>query len=280
VARHRSPRGRGAHHLPALAGLALAAEGGAHRAGPAISSAASSAARRRGLLAAGGIAAVLGQTVVSQVAEDDDRWDRLDRLSGFATAEAGAPLAPGRATASLVGELPRQRSAPGAAVTGMEELRQADVDSLVKAAGLAEAAQARQRARDAAKRLERQRLADTPAVRAQGCPRNVTGLSGVKPWVGTAGSQLRCIFDVSSLGGVGSRPNASDHPQGLAIDFMVGRGTGDKLADYVLKYRDAFKVKYVIYRQRINFGSGWKAMEDRGSPTANHMDHVHVSFDR
>jgi hypothetical protein len=218
--------------------------------------------------------------VASQVAEDGDRWDRLDRLSGFAAAEATEPSVSERPSTSLVVDLPSPRGAPGAMVTDNADLRQADAESLVKAAGLTEAAQVRQRAREVANRRARDRLADTPAVRAQGCPRNMSGLGAVKPWVGTAGSQLRCIFDVSSLGGVGSRANASDHPKGLAIDFMVGRATGDKLAQYVLKYRDIFKVKYVIYRQRINFGSGWKPMEDRGSPTANHMDHVHVSFNR
>jgi hypothetical protein len=35
----------------------------------------------------------------------------------------------------------------------------------------------------------------------------------------------------------------------------------------------------VIWRQRINSGTGWRAMEDRGSITQNHYDHVHVSFD-
>ncbi|MCV7097646.1 hypothetical protein H7H99_21600, partial [Mycobacterium kubicae] len=37
-------------------------------------------------------------------------------------------------------------------------------------------------------------------------------------------------------------------------------------------------VTYVIWQQRYNDGNGWSTMENRGSPTANHMDHVHVSF--
>ncbi len=59
---------------------------------------------------------------------------------------------------------------------------------------------------------------------------------------------------------------------------MVDRVTGDALAAYVLDHADALAVKYVIWRQRINHGSGWEPMEDRGSATANHYDHVHVSF--
>ncbi len=59
---------------------------------------------------------------------------------------------------------------------------------------------------------------------------------------------------------------------------MVDRGTGDALAACALANKDALGITYVIWRQRINYGSGWEAMEDRGDPTANHMDHVHVSF--
>jgi hypothetical protein len=37
----------------------------------------------------------------------------------------------------------------------------------------------------------------------------------------------------------------------------------------------------VIYHQQIwtvqRSSEGWRSMSDRGSPTANHMDHVHVS---
>ena len=40
-------------------------------------------------------------------------------------------------------------------------------------------------------------------------------------------------------------------------------------------------VSYVIYAQRIwsveRGGEGWRGMSNRGSSTANHYDHVHVS---
>jgi len=87
------------------------------------------------------------------------------------------------------------------------------------------------------------------------------------------------IAESNVLGRAG-RAGASDHPAGLALDFMTRANValGRQLADYVVAHRAELHVSYVIYRQRINLGSGWKAMEDRGSPTANHMDHVHVSF--
>lgn len=92
------------------------------------------------------------------------------------------------------------------------------------------------------------------------------------------GHHVAAKFGVSDIGGAAGRAGGGDHPAGLALDFMVDTATGNALADYVLANRRAFGVSYVIWRQRYNDGSGWSAMENRGSPTANHMDHVHVSF--
>lgn len=83
--------------------------------------------------------------------------------------------------------------------------------------------------------------------------------------------------------GFGSRSNKSDHPHGNALDFMVGGNAplGNKIAGYFISNRKQLGVKYVIWKQRIaSASSGWKwrKMEDRGSSTANHMDHPHVSF--
>jgi hypothetical protein len=38
-------------------------------------------------------------------------------------------------------------------------------------------------------------------------------------------------------------------------------------------------IKYIIWKQRIWHpgGGGWEPIEDRGSVTANHYDHVHIS---
>jgi len=106
-----------------------------------------------------------------------------------------------------------------------------------------------------------------------------TSLDGTKPHVAQVGNHLQQKFPVDSVGGRAGRSGTSDHPSGLAIDLMVDSGTGDEIAEYVLANQDDFGVKYVIWQQRYNDGSGWSAMEDRGSATANHYDHVHVSFD-
>ncbi|MBB1154883.1 hypothetical protein H4281_17210 [Amycolatopsis sp. DR6-1] len=115
----------------------------------------------------------------------------------------------------------------------------------------------------------------TPAAKA--CS---STLAGTQPAVAQAGNFLKEKFSVDSVGGRAGRSGASDHPAGLALDFMVDPKTGNALAAYVLEHQDELGAKYVIWQQRYNDGSGWSAMEDRGGETANHYDHVHVSFER
>jgi hypothetical protein len=54
---------------------------------------------------------------------------------------------------------------------------------------------------------------------------------------------------------------------------------GDAGAQYVISNASRLGIKYVIWRQRIYDmrNPGWRQMEDRGSVTANHYDHPHVS---
>ena len=111
----------------------------------------------------------------------------------------------------------------------------------------------------------------------------VAQLAGTRPHVSRAGRALAARFSIP-LGAVGGfRASAVDpagHPAGLALDFTVGRATGDALAEYAVSERRALGVTYVIWRQRINYGGGWEPMEDRGGVTANHFDHVHINFSR
>lgn len=75
-----------------------------------------------------------------------------------------------------------------------------------------------------------------------------------------------------------------DHAVGLAVDLMVGNdtATGNAIAQWAVANAAKLDVKYVIWQQRIwsaqRATEGWRLMEDRGDPTANHMDHVHISF--
>ncbi len=85
---------------------------------------------------------------------------------------------------------------------------------------------------------------------------------------------------VSSFGGYRAG-DGGDHGSGRAVDIMVSGEPGWDIARYVQAHARDLGVSYVIYRQQIwlvgNPTSQWRAMEDRGSTTANHYDHVHVS---
>lgn len=109
-----------------------------------------------------------------------------------------------------------------------------------------------------------------------------SGFGGVKPWVARAGHEMKRRFGISVIHGVGARSNKSDHPTGHALDFMTNNG--GSLAEYARSNADRLGVSYVIWAQRIwsreRNSEGWRSMEDRGSVTANHFDHVHISFQR
>jgi len=77
------------------------------------------------------------------------------------------------------------------------------------------------------------------------------------------------------------RAGSGDHASGRAIDIMISGEQGWDVADFVRANYAALGVSYVIYSQNIwsvdRSGEGWRPMSDRGSTTANHYDHVHVS---
>lgn len=71
-----------------------------------------------------------------------------------------------------------------------------------------------------------------------------------------------------------------EHSDGRAIDIMVSGELGWDIANYLLANAGTFGLYDIIYAQRIwtdqRSSEGWRYMEDRGSTTANHYDHVHV----
>lgn len=87
----------------------------------------------------------------------------------------------------------------------------------------------------------------------------------------------------------GLRPgDPQDHGTGRAIDVMISDYSspaqaklGDDVAKYLQDHAEEFGITYLIWKQKIwNAGSppdAWNQMENRGSDTENHFDHVHVS---
>jgi hypothetical protein len=70
-----------------------------------------------------------------------------------------------------------------------------------------------------------------------------------------------------------------DHGTGHAVDIMCSTAEGNEIASFLQANAATLNIKYLIWRQRIWYpgGGSWQGMADRGSPTANHYDHVHVS---
>lgn len=97
---------------------------------------------------------------------------------------------------------------------------------------------------------------------AVNCP--TSGFNGVRPHVAQAGYHLMGVFDIdeSDVIGVAARPNnpTSDHPRGLALDFIVDNSTGDDLAAYADENTEALGISYILWQ------------------VPDHYDHVHISF--
>jgi len=113
------------------------------------------------------------------------------------------------------------------------------------------------------------------ATQSQG---HVYHLGNVKPWVSNAADVLGNMFGFANIGGwraQGSVPN-SDHPKGLALDFMtMDRNKADSLIQYAQANYAALGITYIIYQRRIwEPDTGWKAYHGPNP----HTDHVHISF--
>jgi murein DD-endopeptidase MepM/ murein hydrolase activator NlpD len=107
---------------------------------------------------------------------------------------------------------------------------------------------------------------------------------------------LRCVKQqfpkITTFYGYRAHDQYPEHPSGRAVDIMISSAYrdfnspdavayGTKVAEWVKAHHAELGVQYIIYRQHIwnvqRASEGWRLMPDRGSPTANHMDHVHVT---
>lgn len=81
----------------------------------------------------------------------------------------------------------------------------------------------------------------------------------------------------------GGRSGGGEHASGRAIDIMIGSdmALGYRIADFARAHARELGISQVIWHQHIwtvqRAGDGWRSMSSRGSATANHMDHVHVT---
>ena len=99
--------------------------------------------------------------------------------------------------------------------------------------------------------------------------------------------EIAAKFGITNIGGY-REGDPEDHGKGLAVDVMVPTNSelGDQVAQYAIDNMDRAGISYIIWKQQFYMpvnniygpANTWNQMPDRGDDTANHNDHVHISF--
>lgn len=99
--------------------------------------------------------------------------------------------------------------------------------------------------------------------------------------------EIAAKFGITNIGGY-REGDPDDHDKGLAVDVMVPTSSelGDQVAQYAIDNMDRAGISYIIWKQQFYMpvdniygpANTWNQMPDRGGDTANHYDHVHISF--
>jgi hypothetical protein len=128
-------------------------------------------------------------------------------------------------------------------------------------------------------------------VRGQEVTRHITrapihSLAAPKPNATTdlnRGQEDASVVEISNF--LRRRTLSGYHGQGRALDCMISDSTvGWEIARWVRTHAKELGAMEVICRQDIwtvqRSSDRWRSMSDRGSPTANHMDHVDAAVYR
>lgn len=111
---------------------------------------------------------------------------------------------------------------------------------------------------------------------------------GLKPNAIKVHRAVRAAFpQITSIGGVRKDP-LPDHPSGRALDLMIpnyksaaGKALGQRVALWAKANASNLGIEYVIWNQHIwnikRDKEGWRYMASRGSDSANHKNHVHIT---
>ena len=172
----------------------------------------------------------------------------------------------------------------------------AQAEAAARAAAEAAAAAEAQAAAEAAAQAAAEAAAAaaaSPSAAAAAAGTTVSAVAKISNSAGDVRPQTQAaanavVSNVPGAAGItlgGTRASATDpggHPSGLALDYMVlsDDTLGEAIVAYHVAHWDELGVEYLIYKQRMlsSPGGAWTQMENRGSPTANHMDHVHVNY--
>ncbi|MGF0246115.1 transglycosylase family protein [Rhodococcus erythropolis] len=122
-------------------------------------------------------------------------------------------------------------------------------------------------------------------------------LKGMKPDTEMVTRTVNKEYGAHTYYGYRDPDGYNEHYNGVAVDIMIepvpgnempkspenpeGLKYGDGIALYLQQNAKQLGIEYLIWKQHIWMSSdpieSWDAMEDRGGPTANHMDHIHVN---
>jgi hypothetical protein len=122
----------------------------------------------------------------------------------------------------------------------------------------------------------------TGGISAKACASGSAVETGLTPDAIRVHRAICNLFtDITAYGGLRSGDSGSEHATGHALDIMVSGSEGQRVADWLHAHYKELGVSQLIWQQHIwtvqRSSEGWRAMPDRGSITANHYDHVHVT---
>ena len=188
-------------------------------------------------------------------------------------AQPAVPETPNYGAPAVNVEVQNQEEAPAAAP---------EAPAAPQSAPVAEEAPAQPAAVETAAAPEVQPVASTPTS-----GNTIPTDPNLQPQAEAFRQEIAAKFGITNIGGY-REGDPEDHGKGLAVDVMVPTNSelGDQVAQYAIDNMDRAGISYIIWKQQFYMpvnniygpANTWNQMPDRGGDTANHNDHVHISF--
>ena len=194
-------------------------------------------------------------------------------------AQPAVPETPSYGAPAVNVEVQNQEAAPAAAP---QSAPATEAPTETPAAPAEEAPAAQPAAVETAAAPEVQPVASTPTS-----GNTIPTDPNLQPQAEAFRQEIAAKFGITNIGGYRAG-DPDDHGKGLAVDVMVPTSSqlGDQVAQYAIDNMDRAGISYIIWKQQFYMpvdniygpANTWNQMPDRGGDTANHYDHVHISF--
>ena len=194
-------------------------------------------------------------------------------------AQPAVPETPNYGAPAVNVEVQNQEAAPAAVP---QSAPAAETPAETTPAPAEEAPAAQPAAVETAAAPEVQPVASTPAS-----GNTIPTDPNLQPQAEAFRQEIAAKFGITNIGGY-REGDPEDHGKGLAVDVMVPTNSelGDQVAQYAIDNMDRAGISYIIWKQQFYMpvnniygpANTWNQMPDRGGDTANHNDHVHISF--